>query len=178
MTGRPQAVDARTLHQWLERGQAVLVDVREPFEHHTERIEGARHVPLGQLDAAALTQPHPGERLVFHCRSGARSGKALERCEDALREAGIDVYHLEGGIEAWKAAGKPISSAGAAPRIDIMRQVQITAGSLVAIGVVLSLLVHPWFLVLPGFVGCGLVFAGISGWCGMARLLAAMPWNR
>ena len=58
-----------------------------------------------------------------------------------------------------------------------MRQVQIVAGSLVALGVALGVLVSPWMLILPAFVGCGLVFAGVSGWCGMARLLAVMPWN-
>lgn len=178
MTGRSHTVDARTLHDWLEKGQAVLVDVREPFEHAAERIEGARHVPLGQLDPASLRQEGSGDRLVFHCRSGARSGKALEKCEEALSQAGIEVYHLEGGIEAWKAAGKPVARAAASPRLDIMRQVQVVAGSLVAIGVLLGVAASPWFLIIPGFVGCGLAFAGLSGWCGMAKLLAVMPWNR
>ena len=62
--------------------------------------------------------------------------------------------------------------------IEIMRQVQITAGSLVVIGVVLAFTVAPAFIALSAFVGAGLVFAGVSGWCGMAKLLALMPWNR
>lgn len=178
MTGRSHTVDAHTLHDWLESGQAVLVDVREPFEHATERIAGARHVPLGHVDPAKLAPDSGGQRLVFHCRSGARSGRALEKCEQALSQSGIEVYHLEGGIEAWKAAGKPVARAKAAPKLDVMRQVQVTAGSLVALGVLLGVVVSPWFLIIPGFVGCGLTFAGLSGWCGMAKLLALMPWNR
>ena len=59
-----------------------------------------------------------------------------------------------------------------------MRQVQITAGSLVLIGLLAGVLASPWALILSGFVGAGLVFAGASGWCGMAVLLARMPWNR
>ena len=59
-----------------------------------------------------------------------------------------------------------------------MRQVQIVAGSLVLLGVVLGTTVSPLFLLLSGFVGAGLVFAGLSGWCGMAQLLALAPWNR
>jgi hypothetical protein len=59
-----------------------------------------------------------------------------------------------------------------------MRQVQITAGSLVALGTALGWFVSPWFLILSGFVGCGLMFAGLSGWCGMAMMLGRMPWNR
>lgn len=172
-----KTVDPRTLSQWLQAGQAVLVDVREPFEHAAERIEGARHVPLGKVDPRALPTTQAGERLVFHCRSGARSGKALERCEAALEQAGIEVFHLEGGIEAWKAAGQPVAQSRHAPRLDIMRQVQVTAGSLVAVGVLLGVTVSPWFLVVPAFVGCGLTFAGLSGWCGMAKLLGKMPWN-
>jgi rhodanese-related sulfurtransferase len=182
MNGSDRSVDATTLRAWLQSGQAVLVDVREPFEHASERIGGARHVPLAQLEPDALkaehVTEHMGERLVFHCRSGARSGKALERCEGALRAAGIEVYHLRGGIEAWKAAGQPVEHDARAPKLDVMRQVQIVAGSLVAGGVVLGWAVTPWLLVLPLLVGCGLVFAGVSGWCGMARLLGTMPWNR
>jgi rhodanese-related sulfurtransferase len=170
-------VDAGTLRAWLQSGQAVLVDVREPFEHASERIEGSRHVPLAQIEPDTLRAEHMGERLVFHCRSGARSGKALEKCESALRQAGIETYHLRGGIEAWKAAGQPVAHSAGAPKLDIMRQVQIVAGSLVALGVLAGVLVSPWLLVVPGFVGCGLVFAGLSGWCGMAKLLARMPWN-
>lgn len=178
MDGSDRTVDASTLQAWLQTGQAVLVDVREPFEHATERIEGARHVPLAQIEPDTLKAQHMGERLVFHCRSGARSGKALERCEIVLRQAGIETYHLRGGIEAWKAAGKPVAHTTGAPRLEIMRQVQIAAGSLVAVGVLLGVTLTPWLLVVPAFVGCGLLFAGLSGWCGMAKLLAAMPWNR
>ncbi len=59
-----------------------------------------------------------------------------------------------------------------------MQQVQIVAGSLVLLGVVLGYLLNPAFFLLSGFVGAGLLFAGLSGWCGMALLLAKMPWNR
>ena len=178
MAGQDRAIDAQTVHDWLKRGEAVLVDVREPFEHTTERIEGSRHVPLGEVQPHRFTSEGQGQRLVFHSRSGARSSKALERCVAALEQEGIEAFHLEGGIEAWKAAGKPITRARSAPKLDIMRQVQIAAGSLVAFGVLLGVTVNPWFLAIPGFVGCGLVFAGASGWCGMAKLLAIMPWNQ
>lgn len=59
-----------------------------------------------------------------------------------------------------------------------MRQVQITAGSLVLTGVLLGLFVAPGFFGLSAFVGAGLIFAGVTGWCGMANLLRVMPWNR
>ena len=54
----------------------------------------------------------------------------------------------------------------------------LTAGTLAAGGTALGVWVSPWFLIVPGFVGCGLAFAGATGWCGMAMLLGRMPWNR
>lgn len=84
---------------------------------------------------------------------------------------------LAGGIEAWKKAGLPTTVDRKQP-IEIGRQVQIAAGSLVLAGVVLGALVSPGFYLLSAFVGAGLAFAGISGNCGMTRLFALMPWNR
>jgi len=84
---------------------------------------------------------------------------------------------LDGGIENWTKSGLPVANNPGAP-LEMMRQVQITAGVLVLIGVGLGLVVHPGFFGLAAFVGAGLTFAGISGFCGMARLLALMPWNR
>jgi rhodanese-related sulfurtransferase len=86
-------------------------------------------------------------------------------------------YLLEGGIEAWRKAGLPVIDDAKAP-LEIMRQVQITAGLLVLTGVILSLTVAPAWIGLSAFVGAGLTFAGATGWCGMAKLLAVMPWNR
>jgi rhodanese-related sulfurtransferase len=112
--------------------------------------------------------------LVFHCRSGARTSANAPRLAAA---ANCQAYILDGGIEAWKKAGLPVATDRSQP-IEIMRQVQIAAGSLVLLGVVLGVWVAPAFLGLCAFVGAGLVFAGVSGWCGMAKLLGLMPWNR
>ena len=66
----------------------------------------------------------------------------------------------------------------ASSRSNLMRQVQITAGALVLAGVLLGAYVAPGWYGLSAFFGAGLVFAGVTGWCGMAKLLAVMPWNR
>lgn len=161
------------LEQWAKQGDTVIVDVREDFEHAEERIDGAELMPLSKFDAAALRARHGGHKVVFQCRSGRRSADAAGR----YAAPGEKTFHLAGGIEAWKASGRAVVKPAKANRIPVMRQVQIVAGSLVAIGVALGAFVHPAFLALPGFVGCGLVFAGISGWCGMAMLLGRMPWN-
>lgn len=151
---------------------ALLVDVREPDEHARERIRGAKLVPLSRLPAPGVCTE--GKPVIFHCRSGSRTAAASEQLAEA---AGGDAYILRGGITAWKAAGLPVLRDQRKP-IEMMRQVQIAAGSLVLIGVGLGAAVDPGFYALSAFVGAGLVFAGATGTCGMARLLALAPWNR
>jgi len=62
--------------------------------------------------------------------------------------------------------------------IPLERQVRIAAGFLVLLGAVLGFFVHPYFIGLSAFVGAGLMFAGITDTCGMALVLAKMPWNQ
>ena len=166
-------IDAETVHRWLEDDKAVLIDVREPLEYNREHIIGARLVPLAGFDQADFRRD-ADKVAVFHCRTGSRTAMAAETI---LRAGFREVYRLDGGLEGWKRAGFPVHLNRKAP-IDIMRQVQIAAGSLVVLGVVLAVLVSPWFMGLSAFVGAGLVFAGATGFCGMARMLALMPWNR
>jgi rhodanese-related sulfurtransferase len=161
------------LGSWMTSGDTMVIDVREDYEHAEERIDGAVLRPLSSFDADTIRRDAGSKRVVFHCRSGKRSLDAAER----YRHNGEATFHLAGGIEGWKSAGKPVVRPAKAG-LPIMRQVQITAGAMVAAGVALGVTVSPWFLAISGFVGCGLMFAGISGWCGMAKLLAVMPWNK
>lgn len=164
-----QTIDAPAAKRLIDRG-ALLVDIREADEHAREHVAGARNVPLSRLGSL----PSGTKAMVFHCRSGARTSANAPRLAAA---ADCQAYILEGGIEAWKKAGLPVAVDRSQP-IEIMRQVQIAAGSLVLAGVMLGVWVAPAFLGLSAFVGAGLVFAGASGWCGMAKLLGLMPWNR
>jgi rhodanese-related sulfurtransferase len=156
-------------------GSAVLVDIREPMERAREAIPGTKSAPLSTLDPSNVaTQLGGTPAVIFHCQTGKRTG------DNESRLAGCsvpDVYLLEGGLNAWKNAGLPTQVDRSKP-IDIQRQVQIAAGSLVLLGLSLALLVSPWFALLSAFVGAGLTLAGVLGWCGMAKLLRAMPWNR
>jgi len=158
----------------LVRSGAVLIDIREADEHAREHIPGARHHALTRIDRESPAQ-NGDDVLVFHCRSGARTKSSAAQLAAATQNC--EAYVLEGGMDAWKKAGLPVTLDRSQP-IDIMRQVQIVAGSMVLLGVVLGALVTPGFYALSGFVGGGLLFAGVSGFCGMARLLAVMPWNR
>jgi rhodanese-related sulfurtransferase len=158
----------------LIRSGAVLVDIREADEHAREHIPGARHHALSRIDHD--TPLCAGDDVViFHCRSGARTKGNAARL--ATASSSCETYILDGGLDAWKKAGLPVALDRSQP-IEIMRQVQIVAGSLVLAGIVLGALMAPGFYALSGFVGAGLLFAGVSGFCGMVRLLAVMPWNR
>lgn len=160
----------------LEDGGVVLIDVREPFERAAAYIPGSHAAPLSVFDAAAILESYPGKQVIFHCKSGTRSADAAKRYAQATGETAT--WLLAGGIDAWRAAGLPVERSDHAPKLDIMRQVQMIAGGLVLIGTLLGVFVHAAFLILAGFVGGGLFFAGATGWCGMAVLLGGMPWNR
>jgi len=159
----------------LMRDGAVLVDIRERDEHQREKIAGARHLAASVLDREHPARPGDAV-MIFHCKSGARTRQNAPKIESTL-PSGIETFILEGGIDAWKKAGLPVSIDRNAP-IPTMRQVQIVAGSLVVLGTVLGFSVAPAFYALSAFVGIGLVFAGVTGFCGMERILALMPWNR
>ena len=158
----------------LVRAGAVLIDIREADEHARERIPGAQHHALSRIDHN--TPVRAGDDvLIFHCRSGARTkGNAVRLAAAAPK---CETYILEGGLNAWKNAGLPVTLDRGQP-IDLMRQMQIAAGSLALLGVVLGTWVNPDFYVLPAFIGAGLVVAGVTGFCPMVRLLQRMPWNR
>ena len=158
----------------LLRDGATLVDVREADEHARAHIPGARNLPLSRLEEAELAA-HQGKPVLFHCRSGARTEGNAQRL--AAKAGPCEAFIVEGGFDAWKRAGLPVAEDRRQP-LELMRQVQIAAGSMVLIGVVLGALVSPWLYGIAGFVGAGLVFAGVSGTCGMASLLRLMPWNR
>ena len=159
----------------LMREGAVLVDIRERDEHLRENIAGARHHAVSVLDREHPAKPGD-DVMIFHCKSGARTRQNAERIAGGM-PAGVESYLLEGGIDAWRKAGLPVVVDRRQP-IPTMRQVQIVAGSLVLLGVVLGAAIAPGFYALSGFVGAGLVFAGVTGFCGMERILALMPWNR
>jgi rhodanese-related sulfurtransferase len=170
-TSTKPRISAHGLADQLAEQRVTVIDVREPMEFAGGHIAGSLNVPLARLHQADL----PSSPLVLVCQSGNRSAKGVQ----LLRQQGHPdpVTDLEGGIPSWQQAGLPLRKLKNAP-LPLMRQVQIAAGSLVLLGLILSNVVAPAWILLTWFVGAGLVFAGVSGFCGMARLLALMPWNK
>ena len=158
----------------LRKGRAVVVDIREPGEFAQRHIKGALSRPLSAFEQAHL-KVEPGADVVFTCRSGMRTNANRERLAATVDGT---AYVLAGGLDASAAAGLPVAENVTPPAIDIMRQVHIVAGALILGGVILGAQVNPGFFVLSGFVGAALIFAGVSGFCLMAKLLGLAPWNR
>ena len=170
----PASVSAPDAARLVGAGGALsVIDVRTGAEYAAEHIPGAHLIPLDQLEARLdEVRAVPAPRLVL-CRSGGRAALAKKTLEQH-HVAGLSV--VEGGLGAYVAAGgKTVKGKSV---ISLERQVRIAAGALVLLGVLLGAFAHAGFLVLSGFVGAGLVFAGITDWCGMGLLLARMPWNQ
>lgn len=166
-TVTPQEADA------LQRtGRAVIVDVREPDEIRRTSLAQYIPAPSSVVRADCFPPPVAGMRTLILCQGGNRAGQVARTLAAAGR---TDVSVIAGGIRGWQAAGLPVTSGGGS--IPVMRQVLIAAGSMIAAFTALGAFVNPWFLAGAGFVACGLAFAGLTGICPMAKMLAAMPWN-
>ncbi|MFM8734081.1 MAG: rhodanese-like domain-containing protein [Pirellulales bacterium] len=158
----------------------TLIDVRTPAEFGEVHVDFAQNIPLDRLDLQAVKAVAGDGPVYFVCKSGNRSQKACEK----LLAAGLkDVISVEGGTAACEAAGVPVVRGRKVMSLE--RQVRIAAGALVAIGAALAAFGPEapvnWQAIgagLAGFVGCGLVFAGVTDTCGMAMLIARMPWNQ
>jgi rhodanese-related sulfurtransferase len=168
-----KTITASELKKRLDKDEVLLIDVREPAEHRSECIDVAYLIPLGEISIDKL--PSTKRPIVIHCNSGIRS---MEACAKLLAiNPSLDVASLEGGIVAWSQANFSVKKSGSIV-LPLDRQTQIAAGFMVFSGTILGAVVNPAFYILPGFISVGLMFSGLTGWCGMAKLLAKMPWNK
>ncbi|MFI1865789.1 rhodanese-like domain-containing protein [Streptomyces jumonjinensis] len=155
----------------------TVIDVRTPGEYAGGHLPGAHNIPLDDLDRAlpALREAAGRRELLVVCASGARSQSACA----VLSRDGIPAATLEGGTAAWASAGGELHRPAAArPTWAMDRQVRLTAGSLVLLGLLLGLLVHPAFQLLSAGIAAGLVYSALSNTCAMAALLGKLPYNR
>ncbi|MCR4288736.1 MAG: rhodanese-like domain-containing protein [Candidatus Scalindua sp.] len=150
-----------------------IVDVRETSEYESERIKGAISAPLSRFEESFRIIDENRHSYII-CQSGKR---AENYAKQLLKNGYENVSVVKGGLKSWLDAGYPVEK-GESRVWSLERQVRFTAGSLVLLGVVLSFVFNPMFLVLPGIVGAGLIFAAVTDTCGMAMVLARMPWNQ
>ncbi|MFI9001667.1 rhodanese-like domain-containing protein [Streptomyces sp. NPDC053541] len=174
----PASLDVDRTHARL--AELTVIDVRTPAEYAGGHLPGALNVPLDRLDRAvpALKEAAARRELLVVCQSGNRSRTACTR----LAAHGIPALDLAGGTSAWSALGHALAHPqGPAPTRTpwaMDRQVRLTAGTLVLLGLLLALLAHPAFQLLSAAIAAGLVFSALTNTCGMAALLAKLPHNR
>jgi len=167
-----QKMDAESVSRLLQEDKAVLLDVRTPTEILEQEIPDSVIMPFDLVSPERIGETvGRDKKVVFVCRSGARALQAAEAVADE-----IDSAVLDGGIVAWNKRGLPVIEG--ARRIPLDRQVLIAVGSLLLITLFLTYVVSPKFVLLVGFFGAAMIFAGVTGSCGMARILLLMPWNK
>lgn len=168
-----KTITAQELNQALVSDDGILVDVRTPAEFETVHAQSAINVPLDELSKNTIhaLRRDSGATIYLICQSGSRTKTACKRLADAS-----NIVAVEGGTQAWIDCGLPVIEGKKS--ISLERQVRIAAGSLVVLGTLLGALVSSWLLIITGFVGAGLVFAGVTDTCGMAMILGKCPWNR
>ncbi len=180
MSTRVRSISPKRLHALHDAGEPVeLIDVRTPAEYRAEHASEAKLLPLDELSSDTLVertrQPGLGrdKPLYLICQSGSRAQEAAMR----LIETGFpNVALVDGGTEAWSRAGLPTQGCGSAMSLE--RQVQIAIGLLLVLKVFLGFTLNELFFAAIPLIGAGLIVAGITRWCGMAKLIAVMPWNR
>jgi rhodanese-related sulfurtransferase len=174
MLGLSTECSVRELRDVLNAGmECYVIDVREYPEYAMGHIAGARLMPLGTLTTRA-TELDRSLPIYVICRTGRRAAQAQER----LSALGFqDVRNVRGGITAWQEEKFPLVGDKRAVW-SLERQVRLVVGVLVLSVVLLSVTVSSYFIWLAGFVGLGLIFAGITDSCAMAMLIAKLPWNR
>ncbi len=168
-------INANELQDLLKTAKLTICDIREADEFNREHIPDAVNTPISSFNSMEINKlAENGNTLVFHCQSGNRTKLNQTKFETL---SSSEVMILQDGINAWKKLGCTLTVNNKAP-LPIMRQVQMIAGTLITLGVILGFLISPLFFLLSGFVGIGLTFAGISGFCGMANLLMLLPYNK
>jgi rhodanese-related sulfurtransferase len=169
-----QTISPKQLYERIQAGESIeLIDVRTPIEYREVHATMARNIPLDRLNPTEVTTGRNGSPLYVICRSGSRGKQACEKIEAAGFQ---NVVNVDGGTQAWDQAGLPVVRGKKAMSLE--RQVRIAAGSLVLTGALMAWFVHPYWIGLSGFVGAGLIFAGVTDTCAMGMLIAKMPWNQ
>lgn len=174
-----QTITIEEAHLKIQQGTAILIDVREADEFQKQHIPYALSIPLSTLEDGFKMLSIPADKtILFQCLKGSRGQIACQKIKN-LSSQNTTIMNLDGGIEAWKNAGFPvIDSSIKTSKISIMRQVQMIVGFLIALSVLLGFNGFPVGFIIAGFFGFALLFAGISGWCGLALILSKMAWNK
>jgi rhodanese-related sulfurtransferase len=170
-----QKIDAKTFRVMKQQGASCIIDVRNRDEF-TSGSEAAVCWPVSEINSESVgtfvreQNLSPDKKIVLLCARGMRAQQAAEKLQSLIPNP---IMVVEGGRAALAA-----TASGVKRQLSIERQVRIAAGALVFVGALASVFVHPAAVWLCAFVGGGLVFAGVTDWCGLGLLMMKMPWNK
>ena len=164
-------IDAKTAKEFLDRGEAILVDVRDDFENKMSRVPGSILMPLEKLDMDYFSRQD--QKIILYCETGNRSMKAGRKVSASVESP---VYSISGGLKSWISQGFPLE--GCACRYSLLEQVQIFIGTILFIGALLTLFISEYYSLISLFIGIGLFNAGVTGRCPAMKLIGMMPWNK
>ncbi|MEV0601846.1 rhodanese-like domain-containing protein [Streptomyces sp. NPDC050315] len=173
-TGTPAALTTDQAAARLD--ELTVIDVRTPGEYASGHLPGAHNIPLDRLGEAVPALRSAAERagLLMVCASGNRSAQACA----TLAEQGIEAATLTGGTNGWVQHGLEVQRPEGGRAVWAMeRQVRLAAGSLVLTGLLAGRR-WPAARLLSAGIASGLVFSALTDTCGMARVLAKLPYNR
>ena len=171
-----QEISVKELHKIIKNNDLknyIIVDVRSKPEHKSVRIAEAINIPLEEIQKH-VQELNKYETVFLHCQSGKRSQEACKILSN-LKHA--KVVNIQGGILQWQSQGFEVNKTKGF-HLPIIQQVHLIAGILTLTGAILSKTLNPNWIYLPMIIGAGLTFAGATGWCGMAKILQKMPWNK
>jgi rhodanese-related sulfurtransferase len=167
-----ESIDPKVINQTKNK---IIIDIREGKEYDELHIPNAIHIVQEDLmeNYLEFDKTFQGKKIFLHCKTGIRSGKLVKILKAKYSNANIN--DIKGGIYAWKNA--ELKTVSKDNRIGIMRQIQIVTGFLIILSSLLVYFKNKKFIFISFFVVSGLLSAGITGFCGMAKLLMLMPWN-
>lgn len=165
-----KTISPKELYELTKNNEVIVVDVREPFEHRSCHIKGSILIPSSSFDEAKIPNDK-NKKIVVHCKGGKRSSMVIEKIKNTA------CYNLDGGIDAWIAQGFDVERSSK-KCLPLDRQVQLTIGTILISSFLLTYCVNINFVFITLLIGCGLSFAGLTGFCGLAMVLAKAPWNK
>jgi len=169
-----KTITSQQAKDWFDNNEAILLDVREKFEYNSIKVRDSYSLPLGEvcIDKIPITE---SKKIIIYCQKGMRGDQA---CRKLISENdNLEIYNIEGGIDGWIEAGFAVEHSNK-KTISLQRQLFIFIGIFLLVISLLAYLKHINFIFLIMFIGLGLLNAGITGWCGMAKLIAKAPWNK
>ncbi|MDD4907525.1 MAG: MBL fold metallo-hydrolase [Candidatus Omnitrophica bacterium] len=153
--------------------QVKFLDVRSALEFSNAHIKDSINMPIDMLAMRINELSRDKQAYIVLCRTGNRSPMAA----DMLIQSGMQaVKVLDGGITRWQKERLPVIKGEGG--ISLERQVRIMAGSFVLSGLLAAWIFDPWFMIIPVFVSCGLIYSGLTDNCLMATLLMKLPYNK